>query len=257
MNSPYLDAALQATKAAEEIILKYLGKDLSTQIKSDLSPVTIADQEAEEIIKSTIRRKFPDHTFYGEEGEKIDLSNHKGCTWIIDPIDGTKSYMRGNPLFATQLALLQDGELVIGISNAPMMRELMYAEKGQGCYLNSKPVAVAKTARLNEAYASFGAIKYFENHASAGALMQLAQSAKWARGIGDFWSYHLLAQGKLDIMCEADTKLWDIAALKVIVEEAGGTFTQLDGNPVSTTSTSALATNGLVHEAVLDLFRAN
>lgn len=256
MKSPYLDIALQATKAAERVILHYFGKDISTQIKADMSPVTIADKEAEDTIKSIITAKFPDHTFYGEEGEKIDLTNHKGCTWIIDPIDGTRSYMRGNPLFATQLALLVNGEFIIGVSNAPLMHELMYAEKGQGCYFNGQPATVAKTTQISEAYASFGSTKYFEKHGSAPQLLALNRSVKWAHGIGDFWSYHLLAQGKLDIMLEADTKLWDIAALKVIVEEAGGTFTQMDGQPIDVNSTSVIASNSLLHEDVLKAMNA-
>lgn len=255
MKSPYLDVALQATQAAEEVLLKYFGKNIAFQTKPDLSPVTIADQEAEEIIKTCIKDKFPDHTFFGEEGEKADLRDHKGYTWIIDPIDGTKSYMRGNPLFATQLALLRDGELVIGVSNAPAMHELMYAEKGQGCFLNGEPVAVAKTVNLGEAYASFGAIKYFNEHRSLDALIRLSESVKVARSIGDFWPYHLLAQGKLEIVLEAETKLWDVAALKVIVEEAGGAFTQIDGLPVGVNTTSTLATNGSLHQSVLNIFK--
>lgn len=253
MKSPYLTAAIEAAKAAEEVILNYFGKTIETHTKADLSPVTIADQEAEEIIKSVIRKRFPDHTFYGEEGEKADLTSHRGYTWVIDPIDGTKSFMRGNQLFATEIALLKDGEVVLGVSNAPVMGELVYAEKGEGCFFNGERVMVKPTEDIAAGYASFGALKYFEKHGSMASLVKLSETVKWARGIGDFWSYHLLAQGKLDIMLEADTKLWDIAALKIIVEEAGGMFTQLDGKPITPASTSALATNGRLHQAVLDL----
>lgn len=254
MNSEYMTVALEAVEAAEHRILHYLKHGVESHTKADLSPVTAADQEAEEIIKSTIKQHFPDHTFYGEEGEKVDLKNHKGYTWIIDPIDGTKSFMRQIPLFATQLALLKDGELVLGVSNAPILQERIYAEKGQGCYLNGERVQVGDTGQLNDAYASFGGLKYFAKTSMLDGVVALSQTAQWQRGIGDFWSYHLLAQGKIDIMIEASTKLWDIAALKVIVEEAGGRFTQLDGRPITTDSTSAVATNGLLHEAVLSLF---
>jgi histidinol-phosphatase len=254
MKSEYLTVALEAVEAAEQVILQYLKHGAESHTKADLSPVTVADQEAEEIIKSTIRQHFPDHTFYGEEGEKVDLENHKGYTWIIDPIDGTKSFMRQIPLFATQLALLKDGELVLGVSNAPVLKERMYAEKGQGCYLNGERVQVGDAAQLTDAYASFGGLKHFAKTDMLDGIIALSKTAQWPRGIGDFWSYHLLAQGKIDVMIEASTKLWDIAALKVIVEEAGGRFTQLDGQPITTSSTSAVATNGLLHEAVLALF---
>jgi histidinol-phosphatase len=255
MASEYLKVALQAVKEAEKVILKYLDTGIRAELKEDLSPVTVADRQAEEIIKNTIRVKFPDHTFYGEEGEKVSLDQHSGFTWIIDPIDGTKSYLRASPLFATELALLHDGELVLGVSNAPLLHELMYAEKGEGCYLNGKVVSVSEVDSLGNAYMSFGSLKYFVRHATIEQLLSLAEKVQWAKGIGDFWSYHLLAQGKLDIMIEADTKLWDIAALKVIVEEAGGTFTQLDGQPINPTSTTALATSGPIHQAVLDQFK--
>lgn len=255
MQSKYLSTGLEAVKKAEEIILKYLGQGVRAQLKEDQSPVTIADQEAEEIIKSHILSVFPGHTFYGEEGEKVDLSNHKGHTWIIDPIDGTKSYLRKNPLFATQLALLKDGEFILGISNAPLLKELVYAEKGKGCFFNRKQVHVSNVSTLEDAYASFGSLKYFVKHGNLDSLLQVASDAKWARGIGDFWSYHLLIQGKLEIMIEADTKLWDIAAMKTIVEEAGGKLTQLDGQEVNALSYTALATNSSLHDIVLNSFK--
>jgi histidinol-phosphatase len=256
MASQYLQTALSAVKQAEEVILHYLGQNVRVQLKADESPVTIADQHAEEIIKKTIASVFPDHTFFGEEGDKVDLTNHRGYTWIIDPIDGTKSYLRKNPLFATQLALMHDGELIVGVSNAPLLKELMYAEKGAGCFVNGTPAHVSKVDSVSDAYLSFGSLKYFTKAGQAEPLLGLAQEAKWARGIGDFWSYHLLAQGKLDVMVEAETKLWDIAALSVIVREAGGSITQLDGRPIDHTATTALATNGLIHTETLSRFNS-
>lgn len=254
MKSEYLTVALQAVAAAEKIILHYYQNGVSSDLKEDLSPVTIADREAEEAIKKLIKQHFPSHTFYGEEGEKVQLTDHQGYTWIIDPIDGTKSYMRHIPLFATQLALLKDGQLILGVSNAPLLKECMYAEKGQGCYLNGQRVHVGQAAQISDAYASFGGLKHFAKNDQLDAVVSLSQTAQWPRGIGDFWSYHLLAQGKIDIMIESSTKLWDIAAVKVLVEEAGGRFTQLDGQPITPASTSALATNGLLHQSVLELF---
>jgi len=251
MKSKYLTVALEAVKAAETPIFKYLDESVAVELKPDQSPVTIADREAEEIIKQTIHAHFPDHTFFGEEGEKANLNNHAGYTWIIDPIDGTKSYLRKNPLFATQLALMHGGELIIGVSNAPMLGELIYAEKGKGCFFNDKPVRVSDIDEVKDAYMSFGSLKYFEQTSTDTVLMELAKEVRWARGIGDFWSYHLLAQGKLEIMIEPVTKLWDIAAMAVIVNEAGGKLTQLNGNPITFSATTALATNGRIHDEIV------
>ncbi len=247
MKSPYLPVAIEAVKAAQTIILKHYQTELTITAKQDLTPVTIADQQAEDIIKQTILAVFPDHTFFGEEGEKVDLQNHKGFTWIIDPIDGTKSFIRGFPLFGTLLALLHDGELIVGVSNAPAWNKLVYAAKGEGAFLNDAKLSVSKISQINEAYLNNGSLKNFENINKMPELLAMSRKAKWARGLGDFWIYHLIAQGKVDIMMEGSVKFWDIAAAKVIIEEAGGTMTQLDGKPITYQSTTALATNGLLH----------
>ena len=252
--SEYLQVGISAVKAAEEVILKYLNEDIVAELKDDMTPVTAADKEAEGVIKQVILKRFPDHTFYGEEGEKVDLSNHRGFTWIIDPIDGTKSFIRKNPMFSTLLALMHDGELVIGISNMPLLHELAYAEKGRGCFVNEQRVYVSAISGIQEAYVSHGSLKLFEKANCTKPLIELSVAARQARGIGDAWSYHLLAQGKIEIMIEADCKLWDIAAAKVLVEEAGGTFTQLDGNPVGPNTITALATNGLLHRQIVERF---
>jgi histidinol-phosphatase len=251
MQSPYLPVAIEAVKAAQSIILRYYQSELSVATKEDQTPVTIADQQAEEIIKQTILAAFPDHTFFGEEGEKVDLQNHKGFTWIIDPIDGTKSFIRGFPLFGTLLALLHDGELIVGVSNAPVWGELIYAAKGEGAFLDDTRLSVSNIAAIDEAYLSNGRLKYFEDIDKIPQLLALSRKARWGRGLGDFWIYHLVAQGKVDIMMEGSVKFWDIAAAKVIVEEAGGTMTQLDGRPITYQSTTALATNGLLHADVV------
>jgi histidinol-phosphatase len=247
MKSPYIPVAIEAVKAAQAIILEYYQTDLTVTTKEDDTPVTVADQRAEDIIKQTIHEAFPEHTFFGEEGEKTDLANHKGYTWIIDPIDGTKSFVRGFPLFGTLLALLHDGELIVGVSNAPVWGELIYAAKGEGAYLNDTRLTVSKTSDMNEAYVSNGRLKYFEDIDKVPQLLAMSRQTKWARGLGDFWIYHLVAQGKVDIMMEASVKFWDIAAAKVIVEEAGGTMTQIDGQPITYKSTTALASNGILH----------
>jgi histidinol-phosphatase len=256
MNSPYIPVALEAVKAAQTVILEYYqGGQLDVRQKQDQTPVTVADEQAEAIIKQTILATFPDHTFFGEEGEKVDLQNHKGFTWIIDPIDGTKSFIRGFPLFGTLLALLHDGELIVGVSNAPVWGELIYAAKGEGAFLGDTRLHVSDIDQLSEAYLSNGRLKYFEDIRKMPQLLSISRQAKWARGLGDFWIYHLVAEGKVDIMMEGSIRFWDVAAAKVIVEEAGGILTQLDGKPLTYQSTTAAATNGLLHDRVVDAMR--
>lgn len=244
--SHYLDIALEAVRAAETIIMKYYQTDVAVDTKADNSPVTAADREAEQIIREHITRAFPTHKILGEEGEKPSIASGD-FVWVIDPIDGTKSFIRHHGLFGTQLALMHGDDIILGVSNVPVLGELLYAEAGQGCYLNGKEVHVSTVKSLDAAYMSFGSVKYFTRLGKTEQLLTFAEKLKWARGIGDCWSYHLLAQGKIDIMVEADIKLWDIAALKVIVEEAGGCMTELDGSPIGFGTKTILATNGLLH----------
>lgn len=250
--SKFLEIALEAVKKAEEIILKYYSDGTSVSLKKDQTPVTLVDIEAENIIKKIIQREFPDHDFLGEEfgGGKKKAK----YLWIIDPIDGTKNYIRKIPIFATQVALMRDNEIIVGVSNAPALKELLYAEKNSGAYFNNKKIIVSGIAILAEAHLSFGGLKYFGNKNLTANLMSLSNEVRSTRSFGEFWAYHLLAQGKIDIVVEADIKIWDIAALKVIIEEAGGEVTDIFGEPIGLASTSFLATNGKLHNLVLKAF---
>jgi len=248
--SKFLEIAIEAAKKAEEIILEYYKDNLRTDIKSDLSPVTKADVEAEEKIIAIIKNQFPSHGFLGEESVKN--IEKKDYLWIIDPIDGTKNYLRKIPLFATQIALMKRGKLILGVSNAPLLKEMLYAEKGNGAYFNDSKIQVSPIKELDKSYMLFGGIEYFKKHGLLENLISLIENTRGHRGIGDFWSYHLLAQGKVDIMMEAQTKIWDIAALKVIVEEAGGKVTDMKGNEVDLDTSSILATNEKLHQEVLN-----
>lgn len=251
--SEFLDVALRAVRSAEEIIMQYYSADMVVETKSDDSPVTIADKQAEQVIRDVILAAFPDHIVYGEEGAKL-LGTNDQYTWVVDPIDGTKSFIRQHGLFGTLLALFYKGEIVLGVSSMPAVGELMYAEKSGGAFLNGNRVAVSSVSELSQAYMSYGSVKYFTQAGTQGALLTLAEQMRWARGIGDCWSYHLLAQGKIDVVVEAKTKIWDIAALKIIVEEAGGTMTQLDGGPIGFDSQNDIATNGTLHASALKAF---
>jgi len=252
--SEFLDVALRAVKEAEAVIMSYYRGDLQVETKADASPVTIADRKAEEKIREVILAAFPDHVVYGEEGAK-QIGNDDQYTWVVDPVDGTKSFIRQHGLFGTLLALFYKGEIILGVSNMPAIGELMYAEKGSGAFLNGSPVHVSNVTDLAQAYMSYGSVKYFTRLGLQQNLLALGEQVKWARGIGDCWSYHLLAQGKIDIVAEGMTKVWDVAALKVIVEEAGGKMTQLDGSSVDFSLVNDIASNGKLHEQALAALR--
>ncbi|HMT92293.1 inositol monophosphatase family protein [uncultured Thiothrix sp.] len=237
--SPFLQTALEAAYAAQEIILHYYHGKFAVEIKADQSPVTIADLEAEQAIKKIILERFPEHGFFGEETGKTNPDAE--YTWLIDPIDGTKSFVRRYPMFSTQIALMKGSELILGVSNAPAFNEMAYAEQGQGAYLNQQPIKVSGYTEINQSALSLGNIASLAASASWGNLGKLITQVQRIRGYGDFLHYHLLASGKVDMIVESDVNVLDIAALSVIVNEAGGVFTDLQGKPLSLSSTTVLA----------------
>jgi len=222
--------AVEAAREAEEIINHYYGRSPEVRLKDDETPVTVADVEAEKAIREILEQAFPDHGFYGEESGLSDRGAES--LWIVDPIDGTKSFIRGSPFFSTQIALLRGGELVLGVSNAPVFAELAAAEKGRGASINGERVQVSGIDDL-------------------AGVGRLVRSVDRTRGYGDFFHYHQLAAGRLDVVLESDVAIYDVAALAVVVREAGGRATALDGGPITLEGTTILATNGRLHEAVL------
>jgi histidinol-phosphatase len=171
----------------------------------------------------------------------------------VDPIDGTKSFVRGYPFFSTQIALLKGDDFVLGVSNAPLWGELAYAEVGDGAFLNGQPLQVSPVRELTDATLSFGNIKTLAGQRYWPALGRLIQQCNRTRGYGDFYHYHLLAAGKIELVIESDIHILDVAALGVIVHEAGGQISDLEGRPLNLTTTSILASNGCLHESVLEM----
>jgi histidinol-phosphatase len=247
--SPELSTALTAARAAAEVILALYRTNLAVRTKPDATPVTEADVRAEEVIRTILEKAFPGHGFYGEESGQRDMAAES--IWLVDPIDGTKSFVRDTPYFSTQIALMRGGELVLGVSSAPACAEIAWAEKGGGAYLNDRPLRVSEVTSLGDAYVSTGNLKTLTRGPLWGRLGALIGSIKRIRGYGDFVHYHLLARGALDVVIESDLGILDIAALVVLVREAGGTFTDLTGEAVSLKTTSVLASNGALHESVL------
>lgn len=250
--SAFVKTAIAAARAAEKIIRHYYQSGIDVQTKADRSPVTRADIESEEAIREILTRAFPDHGFYGEElGRSMGDADY---LWLIDPIDGTKSFVRGYPMFSTQIALMHRGELVVGVSNAPCYNggqgELAWAEKGQGAWLNDERIHVSTIAELSKATVSLGNIASLTRSTRWAGLGRLIPEVHRIRGYGDFLHYHFLASGRVDVVLESDVNVLDIAALTVILREAGGEITDLDGQVIGLETTSAFATNGRLKDSV-------
>jgi len=227
MPSKELTAALAAAQAAAEVIRAAYRRSPAVRLKADGSPVTEADLQAEEVIRATLSERFPGYGFFGEEGGQRAMTAES--IWLVDPLDGTKSFVRELPFFSTQIALLRAGELVLGVSSAPACDELAWAESGGGAFLNQRPIRVSSVADLGQAFLSTGNVQSLARSPAWGRLGALIGRIDRVRGYGDFVHYHLLARGALDVVVESDVNILDIAALVVLVREAGGTCTDLAG----------------------------
>jgi len=248
-HSLFLSTALEAARAAADVIRRYYQRNLDITIKADKSPVTEADVETEKVIRALIGTRFPDHGFYGEETGQSALDAE--YLWLVDPIDGTKAFVREYPMFSTQIALMHRGRLIVGVSSAPVYGEIAYAEAGQGAWLNDKPIRVSAINTIEGAALSAGNLKTLAASPQWGRYGQLVTRLHRIRGYGDFLQYHLLAAGKIDAVVESDVNILDIAALAVIVEAAGGVFSDLHGRPLTLDTTSVLAANRPLHPQVL------
>jgi histidinol-phosphatase len=251
MASGELEAALDAARAAAGIIQGLYRRNLSVTLKADRSPVTEADLKAEQAIRSILVERFPDYGFYGEEtgAQRLDAEN----LWLVDPIDGTKSFVRDCPFFSTQIALMRAGRLVLGVSSASAYGELAWAEEGTGAFLDGQRIRVSAIDSPAGAILSTGNVKTLAASPAAWARFgSLVGRLNRVRGYGDFLHYHLLARGALDAVVESDVNILDIAALTVIVREAGGRFTDLEGSDIGLQSTSVLAANAALHGQLLE-----
>lgn len=242
-----LAAAKDAARGAAAIIRRYYQANVAVTTKADRTPVTVADVESEKHIRAVLNEAFPGDGFYGEETGRSD--NDSNRLWLVDPIDGTRSFVREYPFFSTQIALMVDGELVVGVSSAPEFDELAWAVAGQGAWLNDQPIRVSSIDVLEDSALSTGNLKTLANSPTRwAAYAQLVKAVARIRGYGDFYHYHLLASGKIEAIVESDVNILDIAALTVIVREAGGIITDLDGEAVCLDTTSVLAGNVAHHD---------
>jgi len=253
LSSEHLHVALEAARAAGKISRDYYTGNFTVEIKADMTPVTQADVECEAAIRETILERFPDHGIYGEEMGQIH--GDAEYLWLVDPIDGTKGFVRQYPFFSTQIALMHNGEIVLGVSSAPMMKELAWAEKGVGAFLGGKRLAVSDIVDPQRAAVSTGNLKSLAKSEGWERLGRIVAAADRIRGYGDFYHYHLLAAGKIEAVIESDVNILDIAALSVLVTEAGGVFTDLNGNPPGLGTRSVLAATPALHAQYLGMLQ--
>jgi histidinol-phosphatase len=255
-DAAFLDHALaiglQAAREAGALIARHFERGVEVETKPDATPVTIADHEAEDAIRARLLGAFPGHAILGEERGRTGESEF---LWLVDPLDGTKSFVRGTPFFSTQIALMEGDELILGVSSAPIYGEVMWASAGGGAWMDGARVQVAGTSAMAQASVSTGNVKTLTTDARWDALGTLIRDSNRIRGYGDFCHYHLLARGGLDLVIESDVNILDIAALAVIVREAGGVFTELDGAPLTLDTRSVLAGTPAIHAQALQRLR--
>ena len=226
--------------------------DLAVTTKPDLTPVSDADRAAEQAIRERLAEARPGDAVIGEE---FGLTPGAGIgrRWVLDPIDGTKNYVRGIPVWGALIALERDGEPAIGVVSAPALGRRWWAARGQGAFANGEPIHVSAVAGLGDAQLSYDSMVGFEHHGLGEVALDLARRCWRSRGLGDFWSHVLVAEGAVDVAVEPEVAVWDVAPLLVIVEEAGGRFTDLAGAR-RVDGGSAVSTNGLLHDEVVSLF---
>lgn len=246
-----LEVAIEAARAAGEIALRSFTGRVEVEWKPDRTPVTRADREAERVIVEILRSAFPEWGFLAEESGAS--GGEDKVRWIIDPIDGTRNFVRGIPFWATLIGLEEHGEITLGVVHAPATGDLLYARKGEGAYANGQPVRVSRIADLAEATLLHASLTFLRGEYWDGFL-RLVDATQRQRGFGDYFAYTFVTRGQADLLVEADLKPWDLAAVKILVEEAGGCFTDFAGRPTIYSGT-ALASNGLVHDQALRLLQ--
>jgi histidinol-phosphatase len=245
-----LRLALELADLADAITMRrYRAADLVVETKPDLTPVTEADRAVEQAIRDRLASVRPDDAVIGEEyggGERPA----GGRRWIIDPIDGTKSYVRGMATWSTLIGLEAEGQVSVGVVSMPALARRWWAQRGAGAFADGRQIHVSGVARLDDAVMTWSGIEDWDAVGRFDAIVELGRKCWRTRGLGDAWQYMLVAEGSAEIALDPEVKIWDLAALQVIIEEAGGRFTDFTGVP-RPDGGDGIATNGLVHEAAL------
>ncbi|WP_030771514.1 histidinol-phosphatase [Streptomyces sp. NRRL F-2664] len=257
-----LRLALELADAADAATMKrFRALDLKVETKPDMTPVSEADKAAEEVVRAGISAARPDDAILGEEYGLVGSGPRR---WVVDPIDGTKNYVRGVPVWATLISLMAEGEdgvfrPVVGVVSAPALGRRWWAAQGSGAYSGgalggSAPIGVSRVGALGDASFAYSSLTGWEEQGRLPGFLDLTRACWRTRGYGDFWPYMMVAEGSLDLCAEPELNLWDMAAVAVVVQEAGGRFTSLDGVD-GVHGGNAAASNGLLHDEMLDLLR--
>jgi histidinol-phosphatase len=234
---------------------RFKALDLSVETKPDMTPVTDADKAVEDLLRTTLSRSRPRDAVIGEEYGSGAGSGGGRRRWVIDPIDGTKNFVRGVPVWATLIALMDEDQVVVGMITAPALGRRWWASRGSGAFTGrslsqATRCHVSSVPTIGSASLSYGSVISWEEHGRLDAFLDLCRACWRTRAFGDFWSYMMVAEGAVDVTAEPEVSLWDLAAPALIVEEAGGRFTDLYGAP-GPDGGSGAASNGLLHDELL------
>ncbi|HEX6417188.1 MAG TPA: inositol monophosphatase family protein [Acidimicrobiales bacterium] len=244
-----LDVAVELAREAGELTLRWFrATDLVVDSKADGTPVTAADRAAERLVRERLADRFPDDGVLGEE--EAESPGTSGRRWFVDPIDGTKGFTRGVPLYSTLLALDDEHGPAIGVIVLPALGQAVYAARGRGCWFDGEPARVSATAALDGSYLTASSYTHWDDR----ALLAVKHAGCHLRGWGDGYGYALVATGRVDAMVDPTVEVYDVAPMPVILAEAGGRFSDVDGRP-GAAGGSGVATNGLLHDELLGLLR--
>lgn len=251
MNADLVLALDLADEADAMTLARFRASDLVVETKPDLTPVSEADLAVEAALRRRLGEARPGHAVLGEE-EGDDPGAGTEWQWILDPIDGTKNYVRGVPVWATLIALKHHGRTVVGVVSAPALGRRWWAASGEGAFADGSPIRVSAVGTLGDAMLSYASLSGWEERGLGEAFIGLARRCWRTRALGDFWSHVLVAEGSVDLAVEPEVSLWDLAPLKLIVEEAGGRFTDLAGTPTDDGG-SAVSSNGVLHDEIVKI----
>jgi histidinol-phosphatase len=248
------ESAIDIARQAGQLALRYFDTCLTVEWKSDQSPVTVADRETEEFLRKQLQEAFPGDGFLGEEYG--DTPGTTGYRWILDPIDGTRSFVRGVPLWAVLVGLEYRGDLLAGIVDAAPLGHTYHALRGQGAYRNERRIHVSESTDLGRAMVFYSSLSWFLKAGREQAFLELVRRTERQRGFGDWYGFMLVAQGSGEIMIEHGVHAWDVAAIIPIIEEAGGRFSDWEGK-VDIHRTDVMASNGKLHDEVLRILASD
>jgi histidinol-phosphatase len=257
MNSDWrsrYEQAIDITRNAGQHALQYFDVSVKVDYKGDSSPVTVADRETEQLLRTALSEAFPSDGFLGEEYG--DTPGTTGYRWILDPIDGTRSFVRGIPLWATLVGLEFKGEMVAGVVDCPPLGHTYHALRGNGAYRNDRRISVSDETDLSKSLVYYSSLSWFVKAGKEQHFLNLVRASERQRGYGDWYGFMLVAQGSGEVMVEHGVHAWDVGAIIPIVEESGGRFSDWDGK-IDIHRPDTLVTNGKLHDRVLGILNAD